>query len=199
MVLKAAKSSSDLYVPNMLSHPRRSQGFTLIEIMVVITIAAILVGVVVVNIDFRNPGKTVDNTTRRTSLLMHLTSDQAVYARQQFGMRFHPTSYTFFILSSADDGSQTWEVFADERLKFEQPDLPVEFQVDIDGIPIVLTELAEELDEATEEDPIKPHLLFLSNGDIVPDFRILISDERAEHQQAIFAGEVQPIEVEVLE
>lgn len=182
-------------------HRRRRQqrGFTLIEILVVITIAAILVGAVVLNLDFRNPGKTVLEQARRTSLLMQLASDQAVYSRQQFGIRFHPESYTFFTLASSAEGEGAWEVFADERLKFKQPDLKVEFEVELSGIPIVLDELQAEIDAATDEEPIKPHVMFLSNGEMVPDFRVILMDGRGENRQAVFAGEVLPIELEKLD
>ena len=178
---------------------RRNQGFTLIEILVVITIAAILIGAVVNNLDFRNPGKTVLDTSRRTSLLMQLTSDQAVYGRQQFGIRFHPESYTFFTLGADESGAGSWQVFPDDRLKFEQPDLKVEFEVELSGLPIILDELDAELEAATDEDPIKPHVMFLSNGEIVPDFRVILSDESGDHRQAVFAGEILPIEIEKLQ
>ena len=183
----------------MVKFPRRNQGFTLIEIMVVITIAAILIGAVVINLDFRNPGKTVLETGQRTSLLMQLTSDQAVYARQQFGIRFHPESYTFFTLSADEEGNGSWQVFPDDRLKFEPPDLKVEFEVELSGIPIILDELEAELDAATDEDPIRPHVMFLSNGEIVPDFRIIMADGNGEHRQAVFAGEILPIEIEAVD
>lgn len=183
----------------MLHTPRRNRGFTLIEILVVITIAAILVGAVVLNLEFRNPGKTVLETSRRTSLLMQLASDQSVYARQQFGIRFHPESYTFFTLAADEKGNGTWQVFSDERLKFKEPDLKVEFEVELSGIPIVLDELEAELDAVTDEEPIKPHVMFLSNGEIVPDFRVILADEDGEHRQAVFAGEILPIELEAID
>jgi len=187
-------AAQSLYPMRKLS--RQNQGFTLIEILVVITIAAILVGAVVINLDFRNPSKTVLDMSRRTSLLMQLTSDQAVYARQQFGIRFHPESYTFFALAADEDGGGSWEVFPDDRLKFEPPDLKVEFEVELSGLPIVLDELEPELDAATDEDPIRPHVMFLSNGEIVPDFRVILSDGNGDNRQAVFAGEILPIEIE---
>jgi len=177
----------------------RNQGFTLIEIMVVIAIAAILVGAVVLNINFRNPGKTVLQTAQRTALLMRLASDQAVYSRQQFGIRFHPESYTFFALAPDESGAGVWQVYEDERLKFEKPDFKVEFDVEISGLPIVLDELEFELEAESEEDPIKPHVMFLSNGELVPDFRVLMENEDGDFQHTVFAGEVIPIEVEAIE
>ena len=178
---------------------KRNQGFTLIEIMVVIAIAAILVGAVALTINFRNPGKTVLQTAQRTALLMQLASDQAVYSRQQYGIRFHPESYTFFALVPDETGAGTWQVFEDERLKFEKPDFTVEFDVEISGLPIVLDELEVELEAATDEDPIKPHVMFLSNGELVPDFRVLLENEDGDFQHSVFAGEVLPIELEAVQ
>lgn len=163
------------------------------------TIISILVGVVVINIDFRNVGKSVRNTALRTGLLMELAADQAVYSRQQFGIRFHPDSYEFYILTEDDEGDSVWEIFEDGQLRFRAEDIPVEFQVDISGVPIVLEELVTELADATEEDPLKPHVIFLSNGEIIPDFRIMISDLDAEYRYEVAAGEVLPVVVEQLE
>ena len=179
----------------------RTRGFTLIELLVTITIVAILVGAVVLNIEFRNPGKVVRDVSLRTKLIMELAADQAVYARQQFGIRFHPDSYEFWVLApSEEEGEEpAWQPFEDERLRYAAPDMPVEFQVDISGVPIVLEDLVDELDDATEEDPLKPHVLFLSNGEIMPDFRVLIADPDGEFRHEVRTGEVEPLVVEALE
>lgn len=181
------------------SRAGREAGFTLIELLVTVAIVAILVGAVVINIDFRNVSKSVRNMALRTGLLMELAADQAVYARQQFGIRFHPESYEFYVLVENEDGDSTWEIFEDGQLSFRQDDVPVEFQVDISGVPIVLEELIVEIEEATEEDPLKPHVIFLSNGEIIPDFRILISDLDGDYRYEVAAGEVLPVVVEALE
>ena len=174
-----------------------SRGFTLIELLVTITIVAILVGAVVLNIEFRNPSKTVRDVALRTGLVMQLAADQAVYARQQFGIRFHPGSYEFWILAAEEEGEEpAWQPFEDERLRYAAPEMPIEFRVDISGVPVVLEDLLVELDEATEEDPLKPHVLFLSNGEIMPDFRIVVADPDDEFRHEIRSGEVLPIEVE---
>mgnify|MGYP000132217385 CR=1 FL=1 len=187
---------------------RRTRGFTLIELLVTITIVAILVGAVVLNIEFRNVGKIVGDVARRTGLVMVLAADQAVYARQQFGIRFHPSSYEFWILVPAEseegeeeaDEELVWQPFEDERLRYDAPEgVELEFQVDISGVPIVLEELADELDDATEQDPLKPHVLFLSNGEIMPDFRIVLADSEGEFRHEIRSGEVRPVVVEQLE
>lgn len=181
-----------------LARTGRAAGFTLIELLVTMTIVAILVGVVVINVEFRNVGKSVNDTALRTSLIMQLAADQAVYSRQQFGIRFHPESYEFYVLTTNEEDESTWEMFEDEQMRFRTPPIAMEFAVDISGLPIVLEELEDELKDATDEEPIKPHIIFMSNGEIIPDFRILISDEEGEHQYAVATGEILPVTVEKL-
>ncbi len=178
---------------------QRVKGFTLIEVMVVVAIIAILVGTVVLRIDFRNAGTILRDTAQRTGLLMELAADQAVYSRQQLGIRFHPNSYTFFILAQDEDGEATWQIIDDDRLRYRDTNIPVEFQVDISGLPIVLETLVEELDNITDEEPLKPHVLFLSNGEMMPDFRIVLQDPNGENRHAVFTGEIEPVLVEAIE
>ncbi len=174
-----------------------SRGFTLIELLVTIAIIAILVGAVVITIDFRNVGKAMRDSARRTALIMQLASDQAVYSRAEFGIRFHPQSYEFWVLSAEEEGAEkTWVPVDDERLSFREVDYPVNFELDLSGVPVVLETLEEELSGATEESPIVPHVLFLSNGELLPDFRVLMRDEEEEYNWQIANGDLQPIVLE---
>jgi len=178
---------------------RRSGGFTLIEIMVVVAIIAIMAGAVVLKIDFQNVGTIIRDNAQRTRLLMIMASDQAIYSRQQLGIRFHPNNYEFYILTSDEKtGQGTWQILEDDRLKFRDVPVEMEFRVDITGLPIVLEELEDEIANATDEDPIKPHVLFLSNGEMMPDFRVVIADKEGEHEHVISTGEVEPVVIEHL-
>ena len=178
----------------------RAAGFTLIELLVTITIVAILTGAVLLTVDFRNVGANVRDLARRTGLLMNLAADQAVYAGTQFGIRFHPEGYEFWILAPPEkEGEEPeWQPFFDDRLNYSPPDVPIEFEVEISGVPIVLEPFVEELAAATDEDPLKPHVLFLSNGEVMPDFRVVIADESGEYRHSVGTGEIEPIVVESL-
>ncbi len=178
-----------------------ARGFTLIELLVTITIVAILTGAVLLTVDFRNVGATVRDVTRRTNLLMTLASDQAVYAGTQFGIRFHPETYEFWILAPAEEEGEEpeWQPFFDERLNFEAPGVPIEFEVEIADVPIVLNSFEDDLGDATDEDPLKPHILFLSNGEVMPDFRVIVADAEGEYRWSIATGEIEPFVVEQLD
>jgi len=178
----------------------RSRGFTLIEIMVVVAIIAIMVGTIVLRIDLQNIATVVRDTAHRTQLLMVLASDQAIYSRQQLGIRFHPNSYEFYILVADEKSKKSeWQILEDERLKFKEIPVDIDFEVEISGLPIILEELEDELANVTEDNPIKPHVMFLSNGEMMPDFRVVMADEEGEHEHALATGEVEPVVVEALD
>ncbi len=179
--------------------PYRHRGFTLLEIMVVIAIVAILTGFVVVNIDLRNTPKTVREQSQRLGLLMQLASDQAIYSKVQFGIRFHPENYEFYFLGAEEDSEPVWQLLADDRLTFRESNEELEFTVDIAGVPIVLETLEEELAGLSEDETLKPHILFLSNGEIIPDFSITVSDSEADFRHQVYTGVDLPVVVEQLE
>ena len=165
----------------------------------VIAIVAILTGFVVVNIDLRNTPKTIREESQRLGLLMQLASDQAIYSKIQFGIRFHPENYEFYFLGAQEGGEATWQLFEDERLRFRDGNEKLDFTVDIAGVPIVLETLEDELAGLSEEEALRPHILFLSNGEIIPDFAITVADTDGDFRHQVYTGVDLPVVVEQLE
>ena len=167
--------------------------------MVVIVIVAILAGFVTLNLNIKNTPKTIREQATRLGLLMQLASDQAIYSNQQLGLRLHPESYEFYILAAGEDGKAAWQIFDDGRLHYRPVDEKLTFKVDIAGIPIVLETLEEERASLGEDEVIKPHVMFLSNGEIQPDYAIVVADEEDRYRHRVFSGEELPVELEHLE
>lgn len=179
---------------------RSSRGFTLLELMVVIAIIAILAGFMTVNLNFKNTPKTIQQQALRLGLLMQEASDQAIYSRAQIGIRFHPESYEFYFLGTTEDGGPgAWEMLEDDKLRFKPVNETLVFQADISGLPIILETLEDEKAGLNEDEQIKPHIFFLSNGEIMPDFDIKVADEDERYRQRVFSGEEEPIVVERVE
>ena len=175
------------------------RGFTLLEIMVVIVIVAILAGFVTVNLDLRNTPKTIREEATRLGLLMQIASEQATYSKAQLGIRFHPEDYEFYFLAPDDKGNPVWQILEDRRLRFRDTREEMEFQVDISGVPIVLETLEEELAARVEDEELKPHIMFLSNGEIMPDFSVVVADGEARYRHQVYTGVEEPVVVEQLE
>ena len=174
-------------------------GFTLLELMVVIVIIAVLAGFVTVNLDLRNTPKTIREEATRLGLLMQIASEQSIYSKAQLGIRFHPEDYEFYFLAPDEAGNQTWQILEDSRLKFRGSQEELEFQVDLSGVPVLLETLEEELAALGEETELKPHVLFLSNGEIMPDFSVVVADSEARFRHQVYSGVELPVVVEQLE
>lgn len=165
----------------------------------VIVIVAILAGFVTVNLDLRNTPKTIREEATRLGLLMQIASEQATYSKAQLGIRFHPEDYEFYFLAPDDKGNPVWQILEDRRLRFRETREEMEFQVDISGVPIVLETLEEELAARVEDEELKPHIMFLSNGEIMPDFSVVVADSESRYRHQVYTGVEDPVVVEQLE
>ena len=130
---------------------------------------------------------------------MQLASDEAVYSRGQLGVRFHPESYEFYFLAPDEKGVASWQLLDDTRLRFRPQNEKFVFQADISGLPIVLETLEEERAALDEGESLKPHIMFLSNGEIMPDFSIVVADTDERYRHQVYSGEEEPVVVEQLE
>ncbi len=74
---------------------RHHRGFTLIEIMVVITIIGILTGMIVMNIVTTDPRKALDHEAQRLLAVIEMARDEALFGRQDIGIVVTENGYSF--------------------------------------------------------------------------------------------------------
>lgn len=141
-------------------------GFTLIEILVVMFIISIMTGLVVANMAQSNDNAELDEEAKRIKLLLQLARDEAMVTSTEYGFKPEENAYSFYLY---DELTEKWVL--NEEKPFQLRELPetISLELDIDGEPLII--------EATDESNSKrkqPDVLILSSGESTP-FELLIS------------------------
>lgn len=79
----------------MVFLPRNHQGFTLIEILVVITIIGILSGLIVINVVTSDPQKDLNREGERLMAVLEMAQEEALFGRQDIGVVVTEQGYSF--------------------------------------------------------------------------------------------------------
>lgn len=167
------------------------RGFTLLEILLVITVMGLAAGVVVFNYLGVNQSDQLKKEAQRLQVIMDIASDYAVLNQQQLGVRFEPLDreYYFVVLNDKDE----WEKITNENLYTEHTlDEAFTFTLNLEDLPwdtedqLFDRDVFDEsfsLDDAdieigNEEDKRlpPPQVLIMSSGEITP-FTLLFSYE----------------------
>lgn len=80
-----------------LQHHR---GFTLIEIMVVVTIIGIMTGIIALNVSSKDPQKELDKEILRLKTIIEMAQEEALFSQQEIGIIVDEQSYKFVRWSS---------------------------------------------------------------------------------------------------
>src|ERR1700692_3993807 len=108
----------------------RSQGFTLVEILVVVVIMAVVISLAVLSIGVTGRDSQLDEETRRIEGLLGLLHERALLGGHDFGLPLEPSAYEFVVYVPARD---QWQRM-DQEHEFRHRDLPkgVSFQLQLD-------------------------------------------------------------------
>lgn len=79
----------------MNAAPRRHMGFTLIELMVVVTIIGIMSGLIVMNVVTSDPQKDLYREAQRLAAVIEMAQDEALFGRQDIGIIVMEDGYSF--------------------------------------------------------------------------------------------------------
>lgn len=159
------------------ARPRYGSGFTLIEVLVVVTIIGIISAVVVLSLGNLGDDRELQTEARRITSLIEMASDEATLQGRDFGLEFLQTGYRFVEYDALT--GQWSEVFGDELMRLRQLAQDTEFDLFLEDRRILLD--IDAADSAQNDDAddnylrqdFLPHILILSSGDITP-FRLEI-------------------------
>ena len=148
----------------------RNQGFTLIEILIVLVIITIMAGLTVAGLSGFARGADLETETRRLELLFSMARNEAMMDSVQFGFRRTDQGYEFL---KFDDGSRRWESAA---APFHERTLPEELRITVRAETEGFRLPGEDL----------PPVLILSSGETTP-FRILLESRNNDSEYTFVA------------
>ncbi len=159
------------------ARPGYASGFTLIEVLVVVTIIGIISAVVVLSLGNLGDDRELQTEARRITSLIEMASDEATLQGRDFGLELLQTGYRFVEFDALT--GQWSEVFGDELMRLRQLAQDTEFDLFLEDRRVLLD--IDAADSAQDDDAgdnylsqdYLPHILILSSGYITP-FRLEI-------------------------
>ena len=139
----------------------RDQGFTLIEILIVLVVISIVTTLALVNLR-ANQNRKLENFTNELSQLLSLVEEQALLRPGVLAVKFDKDSYQFFSYKSdakLEKKESLWRLLDDD-------DLLLEHKIPYDISLRIVT--GDDDKDVTEEETVTPQIVFSTNGDVSP-------------------------------
>jgi len=171
---------------------RKNNGFTLIEILVVVVIIATIVGTVVLSMGLVGDDRELDTERKRVASLIEVAQDEAMMQGREFGVEFMQSSYRFV---EFDPFTFQWsEVPGDELFRLRGLPEEMEFDLYIEGQRISLDIDPQQFSDPEEEDSSAgfedyvPHVFVFSSGEATP-FELRIRRD-VNDQEVVMRGDI---------
>lgn len=160
---------------------QRQQGFTLLELLVVVVIVAILFTYTTLAIRSNTPEDIINEEALRLQRLTQLALEEAILRGEEYGIEIYLDGYRFLRFSE-----NQWLPLSNDRLLRDR-ELPLdmelemhleETEIEIGLVTEPMSDNEVDLDQAEDRQDdkkateIKPHIYLLSSGEITPDFEI---------------------------
>jgi general secretion pathway protein H len=141
----------------------KNKGFTLIEIMVVVVIAAILMGAVVISFPDSSNDRLKEHGERFSALIL-LAQDESILQSEDFALSINNAGYTFYRRAAT-----SWEVYSEKPFIDRKVDSDIKAEVILEGLSIKLK----------KPEKSKPQIVIYSSGEMTPFSYRLSNQEKS--------------------
>ena len=156
-----------------MNSPRLSRAFTLIEILVVVSIIGIVLSIAVLSLGVLGDDRELREEARRLAALVQVAQDEAVMQGRDFGIEFMSNGFRFV---EYDPFLNSWaELIGDDTLRMRTLPEEAEFDLWIEGQRVLLDAQPAAFDDPEDEEEERlqvenyaPHILVFSSGDMTP-------------------------------
>ncbi|MGE0622608.1 MAG: type II secretion system minor pseudopilin GspH [Pseudomonadales bacterium] len=146
--------------------PVRVQAFTLLEVLIVLTILGVITATVMLSFTGADQEQALKGAAERMALRIELARQRSLTRNREWGIYVEADSYRFAEFDP--EGAEGGNWVPQSRRPFDKDDLPERVRL--------MLELEEYDDLPFEEGDDFPQILIFSSGEITP-FRILIEPE----------------------
>jgi general secretion pathway protein H len=166
--------------------PRRSRGFSLMEIMVVVAIIGLVSALVMITFSSNRRDTELDQEAQRLDALFSYVREQAELQTRDYGFRISDRNYSFVVFDVL--GNEWRPVEEDDALrerKFPEGILPT---VVVEGRTLVLDSRKKEIEDYT------PQVMVFANGDM-SSFEVELRRDGGEEKARIYTDEQTNIQL----
>ena len=133
------------------------RGFTLVEILVVVTIIAVVTAGIVLSVSVTGRDRDLERESDRLLALFNYVREQAELQTREFGIMFQDDGYEFLTYDTRRDSWRS--VFEDDALRARRLPDGLGFRLSVDARPVVLNRPKDAKDKT-------PQVMIFSNGDL---------------------------------
>jgi len=154
----------------------KQYGFTLLEILVVISIIGISLGLITLAINPTDYRRNLENEAKNFQNLLKLVIDESIFKQKEIGIKFHEDHISFLTL---DPKTNIWQSIVDDKL-FADYYFPgyVETVLEMEDVEIFLNPKDELERKIASINPLKNFKQFEDEEElVVPDVYIFSSGE----------------------